>query len=74
MTHLEAMSRLRELASEALEIAKSVDGVELVDFTIMTNEYQAGFRSLEGDDDGYVSVRAGAFSEYSFDGGRTWRV
>lgn len=74
MTRYEAMARLRELASEALEIAKCVEGIELIDLTIMTNEYQEGFRSLEEDDDGYVSVRLGNHSEYSFDGGRTWRA
>lgn len=73
MTRDEAMARLRELASEALMIAEGVEGVGVVDITVMTNEYQDGFRALN-DDDGYVSVRAGDFSEYSFDGGRTWRA
>lgn len=74
MTRDEAMARLRELASEALQIAESAEGAGMVDITAMTNEYQEGFRSLEEDDDGYVSVRIGSFSEYSFDGGRTWRA
>lgn len=72
MTRGEAMARLRELASEALEVAKSVEGIGMVDLTVMTNEYQEGFRSLEDDDDGYVSVRLENHSEYSFDGGKTW--
>lgn len=74
MTRDEAMARLRELASEALEIAEGVEGIEVIDLIIMTNKYQEGFRSLEDDDDGYVSVRLGDHSEYSFDGGRTWRA
>lgn len=74
MTRDEAMARLRELASEALEIAKGAEGVGLVDITVMTIEYQAGFRALNDADDGYVSVRSGDLSEYSFDGGRTWSV
>lgn len=74
MTRGEAMARLRELASEALEVAKGVEGIGMVDITVMTNEYQEGFRGLEDDDDGYILVRIGSFSEYSFDGGRTWRV
>lgn len=73
MTLVEAIARLRELASEVLEIAESVDGVGMVDLIVMTNEYQREFRRLE-DDDGYVSVRLGGYSEYSFDGGRTWRA
>lgn len=74
MTRDEAMARLRELASEALEVAKGVEGIGMVDITVMTNEYQEGFRNLEDDDDGYISVSIGSFSEYSFDGGRTWRA
>lgn len=74
MTRDEAMARLRELASEALEVAKGVEGIEVIDLTIMTNEYQEGFRSLEEEDDGYVSMWLGDHSEYSFDGGRTWRA
>lgn len=73
MTMDEAIARLRELASEALEIAKGVEGIGMVDLIVMTNEYQEEFRRLGEDDDGYVSVRLGGHSEYSFDGGRTWK-
>lgn len=72
MTRDEAMAVLRELASAALEVAKGTEGVGMVDIIVMTNEYQDRFRVIDDDDDGYVSVKIGNLSEYSFDGGRMW--
>lgn len=77
MTREEIESRMREIASEMLELAEAVEecGLDgMVEANVMTNAYQDEFCDLEADDDGYASFRVGGVGWYSFDGGRTWSV
>lgn len=77
MTREEIESRMREIASEMLELATAAEecGMDgMVEAYAMTNGYQNEFRDLDEEDDGYASIRVGESGWYSFDGGRTWRA